>query len=230
VFDPFLRVWFDLGGVFAAANIRGGGEYGEPWHRAGMLEKKQNTLDDFAACAQRLIDDKVTDSAHLGVWGASNGGITVGGLITQHPDLVRAAVIQVGVLDVVRSELEPNGVFNVTEYGTVRNPAEYRAIRAYSPYQNVRDHVPYPAVLLLAGENDHRVASWHAKKMAARLEAATSSGRPILLRTSATAGHGFGTAFGERLQERADILSFLADQLGAAAGSSSAPAHKAKKR
>jgi prolyl oligopeptidase len=138
-----------------------------------------------------------------------------GGLVTQHPELAHAAVLQVGVLDVVRSENEANGRFNVTEYGTVKDPAQYRAIRAYSPYQNVRDGTAYPAVLLLAGENDHRVASWHAKKMSARLQAATTSDRPILLRTSATAGHGFGTSFDEQLQLEADVFSFFADQLGA---------------
>lgn len=214
-FDPFLRAWFDRGGAFVVANVRGGGEYGEPWHRAGMLEKKQNTLDDFAACAEYLVREKYTDPAHLGVWGISNGGITAGGILTQHPDLMRAAVLQVGVLDVVRSENEPNGAFNVTEYGTVKDPAQYRAIRAYSPYQNVREGTGYPAVLLLAGENDHRVASWHAKKMTARLQAATTSDHPILLRTSATAGHGMGTSFDERLQLEADVFSFFADQLGA---------------
>jgi prolyl oligopeptidase len=212
--DPYLRSWFDRGGAYAVANIRGGGEYGEPWHRAGMLLNKQNVLDDFAACAQFLIGNHYTTSNHLGVWGISNGGITAGGFITQHPGLARAAVINVGVLDVIRSELEPNGAFNVTEYGTVNNPEQFAALYGYSPYHHVEKGVKYPAVLMTAGENDHRVASWHAKKMAAKLQLNTASPNPILLKVSTTAGHGFGTSFDERLQDSANTFAFFYDQLG----------------
>jgi prolyl oligopeptidase len=213
-FDPILRSWFDRGGAYAVANIRGGGEYGEPWHQAGMLLKKQNVLDDFAACAQFLIDNHYTNSSKLGVWGISNGGITAGGFITQHPALARAAVINVGVLDSLRSELEPNGEFNVTEYGTIKDPRQFAALYAYSPYHHVERGAKYPAVLITAGENDHRVASWHGKKMTAKLQFDSASNHPVLLKVSTTAGHGFGTSFDERLQNNADTYAFFYDQLG----------------
>jgi prolyl oligopeptidase len=212
--DPLLRSWFDRGGAYAVANIRGGGEYGEPWHRAGMLLNKQNVIDDFAACAQFLIDNHYTNSSKLGVWGISNGGITAGGFITQHPKLARAAVINVGVLDALRSELEPNGEFNVTEFGTVKDPEQFAVLLAYSPYHHVERGVKYPAVLLTAGENDHRVASWHGKKMAAELQYDSASNHPVLLKVSMTAGHGFGTSFDERLQNSADTFAFFYQELG----------------
>lgn len=215
--DIYLRSWFNRGGIYAVAHVRGGGEYGEPWHLAGMLLNKQNVIDDFAACARFLIDHKYCSPATLGVFGASNGGITIGGLITQHPDIARAAAIFSGVLDVLRSELEANGEFNTTEYGSVRNPEQFLAKYGYSPYHHVTDGVKYPAVLITAGKNDHRVASWHGKKMAARLQAATSSGPPVLLTVSTTAGHGFGTAFAERLKNEATLYTFFYDQLATGA-------------
>jgi prolyl oligopeptidase len=211
--DIYLRSWFNRGGIYAIAHVRGGGEYGEPWHQAGMLLNKQNVIDDFAACAKFLADQKYCSPATLGVFGGSNGGITIGGLITQHPDLSRAAAIYSGVLDVLRAELEPNGEFNTTEYGSVKNREQFLAKYGYSPYHHVTDGVKYPAVLIAAGENDHRVASWHGKKMAARLQAATSSGLPVLLTVSTTAGHGFGTAFAERLKNEATLYTFFYDQL-----------------
>jgi prolyl oligopeptidase len=211
--DPYLKVWFDRGGIYAIANVRGGGEYGEPWHKAGSLMRKQTTIDDFAAAARMLSEKKYTSPAHLGAWGGSAGGITVGGLITQYPDQVKAACIVVGMLDALRTELEPNGEFNTTEFGTVKDPEQFKALLGYSPYHRVKPGTPYPAVLLMTGENDNRVASWHSKKMAAALQAATTSRNPVLLRVSDTAGHGIGTAFEERLNERADMFSFFFDQL-----------------
>ena len=212
-FSPLTRFWLDWGGTFAVANVRGGGEFGEPWHLAGNLTKKQNVFDDFAACAQFLVDGKYTRPEKLAIMGGSNGGLLMGAMITQHPELFRAVVSQVGMFDALRWETQPNGAFNVTEFGTVKDPEQFRALYAYSPYLNVRDGVAYPAVLLTAGDNDGRVAPHESRKMAARLQAATGSSRPILLRTEATAGHGIGTALATRIAEEADVYAFLVHEL-----------------
>src|SRR5205823_2187061 len=153
-FSPLRRLWLDWGGVFAVANVRGGGEFGEPWHLAGNLTKKQNVFDDFAACAQFLIDHKYTRPDKLAILGGSNGGLLMGATLTQHPDLVRAVVSEVGIYDALHWEEQPNGAFNVTEFGSVKNPDQFRALHAYSPYNNVKEGIAYPAVLLTAGEND----------------------------------------------------------------------------
>ena len=213
-FSPLRRLWLDWGGVYAVANVRGGGEFGEPWHLAGNLTKKQNVFDDFAACAQFLIDHKYTRPDKLAILGGSNGGLLMGATLTQHPELVRAVVSAVGIYDALHWEEQPNGAFNVTEFGSVKNPDQFRALFAYSPYNNVKEGIAYPAVLLTAGENDGRVAPYESRKMAARLQAATSSPRPILLRTEATAGHGIGTALATRIEEEADIYAFLVGELG----------------
>lgn len=213
-FDVARRVWFDQGGVYVVANLRGGGEYGEGWHRAGNLTRKQNVFDDFAACAEFLIRSNYTRPAKLSIQGGSNGGLLMGALLTQRPELFQAVVSHVGIYDSLRVELDPNGVFNITEFGTVTDPDQYRALRAYSPYHHVRDGIDYPAVLLLTGEKDGRVNPAHSRKMAARLQAATKSSRPILLRTSGSTGHGAGTPFSARVAELADVYSFLFDQLG----------------
>lgn len=208
------RIWLDQGGISATANLRGGGEYGEEWHKAGNLTHKQNVFDDFIACAQFLVDRKYTSPAHLGIIGGSNGGLLMGAAFTQRPDLFRAVVSFVGIYDMLRVELDPNGAFNVTEYGTVKDPAQFKALYAYSPYHHVKDGTAYPAILFLTGENDHRVNPMQSRKMTARLQAATSSDRPILLRTSSTAGHGIGTALDEEIEQGADFFSFLFEQLG----------------
>jgi prolyl oligopeptidase len=213
-FSPLRRLWLDWGGVYAVANVRGGGEFGEPWHLAGNLTKKQNVFDDFAACAQFLIDRKYTRTDKLAILGGSNGGLLMGATLTQHPDLVRAVVSAVGIYDALHWEEQPNGAFNVTEFGSVKNADQFRALFAYSPYNNVKEGVAYPAVLLTAGDNDGRVAPYESRKMAARLQAATSSPRPVLLRTEATAGHGIGTALATRIEEEADIYAFLVGKLG----------------
>jgi prolyl oligopeptidase len=210
----FTRAWLDQGGVYVIANLRGGGEYGEEWHQQGRLTKKQNVFDDFIACAEHLIERKYTSTAHLAILGGSNGGLLMGAAFVQRPDLFRAVVSYVGIYDMLRVELDPNGAFNVTEFGTVKNPDQFKALYAYSPYHHVKDGTAYPAILFLTGENDHRVNPMESRKMTARLQAATSSGRPILLRTSSNAGHGIGTAADERIEEDADVLSFLFDQLG----------------
>jgi len=210
----FNRIWLDHGGVYAIANLRGGGEYGEEWHQGGRLTTKQNVFDDFIACAQHLIERKYTSPAHLAIVGGSNGGLLMGAAFTQRPDLFRAVVSYVGIYDMLRVELDPNGQFNVTEFGTVKDPAQFKALYAYSPSHHVKDGTAYPAIIFPTGENDHRVNPMQSRKMTARLQAASSSGHPILLRTSASAGHGIGTALDEGIEEEADVLSFLFDQLG----------------
>ena len=210
---PVGRVWLDQGGIFVVANIRGGNEYGEEWHKAGNLTRKQNVFDDFIACAGYLVDQKYTSPAHLAILGGSNGGLLMGAAFTQRPDLFRAVVSFVGIYDMLRVELDPNGAFNVTEFGTVNNPEQFKALYAYSPYHHVKDGTAYPAILMATGENDHRVNPMESRKMIARLQAADSSGHPILLRTSASSGHGFGTGLDERIEEDADMLAFLIDQL-----------------
>ncbi len=208
------RVWLDHGGVWVVANIRGGGEYGEAWHVAGNLTRKQNVFDDFAAVAQSLIDSQITAPAHLAIEGGSNGGLLMGAALTQHPDLFRAVVTHVGIYDMLRVELDPNGLFNVTEFGTVKDPAQFAALYAYSPYHHVIDGTAYPAVLLMAGEHDGRVNPMQSKKMAARLQAATGSDQPVLLLTSAQSGHGMGTALSVAIDQSADSMAFLFDRLG----------------
>jgi prolyl oligopeptidase len=212
-FSPLLRLWLDYGGVYAVANVRGGGEYGEPWHLAGNLTHKQNVFDDFAASIKMLIDRKYTRPDRAAIMGGSNGGLTMGATLVQHPQLIRAVVSEVGVYDPLRWELQPNGAFNVTEFGSIKDEAQFRALYAYSPFANVRDGVAYPAVLFTSGANDGRVAPHESRKMTARLQAATSSSNPILLRTEAAAGHGIGTALSIRVEEETDIYAFLIDQL-----------------
>jgi prolyl oligopeptidase len=210
----FARLWLDQGGVYVDANLRGGAEYGEEWHAAGNLTHKQNVFDDFLASAQYLIDQKYTSPEHLAILGGSNGGLLMGAAFTERPDLFRAVVSEVGIYDMLRVELDPNGAFNVTEFGTVKDPEQFKALYAYSPYHHVKDGVAYPAIYMPTGENDHRVNPMQSRKMAARLQAASRSGHPILLRTSSAAGHGFGTALDEQIEEEADTFSFLFDQLG----------------
>jgi prolyl oligopeptidase len=208
------RLWLDRGGVYVVANLRGGGEYGEEWHLAGNLTKKQNVFDDFLASARHLIMRRYTSAERLAIEGGSNGGLLMGAALTQAPRLFRAVVSHVGIYDSLREELEPNGAFNVTEFGTVKDPAQFKALRAYSPYHNVKDGTAYPAVFLLTGEHDGRVAPHNSRKMAARLQAATSSTHPVLLRVSMDSGHGMGTALSEKIEESADVHAFLVDQLG----------------
>lgn len=213
-FDSTHRIWFDAGGVYVVANLRGGGEYGEQWHKAGNLTHKQHVFDDFIAAAEHLIERRYTNPSKLAVEGGSNGGLLMGAFLTQRPELARAVVAHVGIHDMLRVELDPNGQFNVTEFGTVKDPEQFKALFAYSPFHHVRDGVNYPAVLLTTGENDGRVNPAQSRKMAARLQAATTSGLPILFRSTATAGHGIGSSLKDRIAEQADVLAFLFNQLG----------------
>jgi prolyl oligopeptidase len=201
-------IWLEQGGVYAVANIRGGGEYGEEWHRAGNLANKQNCFDDFIACADHLVKTRITSRDKLAIMGGSNGGLLMGAVVTQRPDLAKAVIAAVPVMDSLRSETTTNGVFNITEYGSVEAPEMFTALLAYSPYHNVVDGVDYPAVLLTAGEFDPRVDAWHAKKMTARLQAASASEEPILLRME-SGGHGVGQSLDHRVDLIADYYTFL---------------------
>jgi prolyl oligopeptidase len=213
-YESSLKLWLEQGGVYAEANLRGGGEFGEEWHEAGRLTKKQNVFDDFIACAQLLIDLKYTSREKLSIEGGSNGGLLMGAALTQRPDLFRAVVSHVGIYDMLRVELSPNGAFNVTEFGSVKDPEQFKAFYAYSPYHHVKNGAAYPAILLLTGDNDGRVDPANSRKMCARLQAATKSNLPVMLRTEAQAGHGIGTALSTQIAERADVYAFLFDQLG----------------
>jgi prolyl oligopeptidase len=213
-FRSWLLAWLEQGGIYAVANIRGGGEFGDKWHTEGNLTHKQNVFDDFYACAQHMVDAKYTSPAHLAIQGGSNGGLLMGALVVQHPDAFKAVVSSVGIYDMLRLERDSNGAFNVTEYGSVNDPKQFDALYAYSPYHHVKDGVAYPATLFMTGENDPRVAPYHSRKMVARLQAATSSDAPILLRTSANTGHGIGTPLAAQIEETTDMDAFLFQELG----------------
>jgi prolyl oligopeptidase len=212
-FRALNRVLLDHGFVVATANIRGGGEYGEEWHRQGNLTNKQNVFDDFAAALEFMIDEHYTSSPKLAIIGGSNGGLLMGATLTQHPDLMQCVVSSVGIYDMLRVELSPNGAFNVTEFGTVKNPDHFKALLAYSPYHNVKDGVRYPAVLFLTGANDPRVDPMQSRKMTARLQAADPEGT-FLLRTSDDSGHGGDTPLSERIAQQTDIFAFIFAKLG----------------
>jgi prolyl oligopeptidase len=213
-FSPERRILFDRGFIVVEANLRGGGEYGEAWHKAGNLANKQNVFDDFTAELQFMIEMKYTSPEHLAIMGGSNGGLLMGAELTQHPELMKAVVSSVGIYDMLRVELSPNGAFNVPEFGTVKDEKLFKAMYAYSPYHHVKDGTKYPAVLFLTGANDPRVDPMQSRKMTARLQTATMSGLPVLLRTSASSGHGLDTSLSERVEEYVDIYSFLFAELG----------------
>ncbi len=214
-FAAARSLWLEHGGVYVVANLRGGGEFGEEWHKAGALTNKQNVFDDFTACAQWLIDKKYTQPSKLAAEGGSNGGLLMGAFLTQHPEMARAVVSHVGIYDSLRTELEPNGAFNVTEFGSVEDADQFKALAAYSPYHHVKEGVRYPSLLLLTGDNDGRVNPYNSRKFAARLQAASRDPfpSPVLLRTTSSAGHGIGSSLDERISEQADVYAFLFDQL-----------------
>ena len=213
-FSNLRRIWIDQGGVYAQANLRGGGEFGEQWHKEGMLTNKQNVFDDFAAVIQYLIAAGYTKPEKLAIIGGSNGGLLMGAMITQHPKLCKVVISSVGIYDMLRVELAPNGQFNIPEFGTVKVPKQFRALYAYSPYHNVKDGTVYPSILFSTGANDPRVDPMHSRKMTARLQEATSSGRPILLRTSSETGHGLATPLSEQIEESVHYHAFLLSELG----------------
>jgi prolyl oligopeptidase len=205
--------WVLEGGLFAVAVLRGGGEYGEEWHQAGMLEKKQNVFDDFIAAGEYLIREGYTRSERLGIWGRSNGGLLVGAALVQRPDLFQAVVCQVPLLDMLRYHLFRIARLWIPEYGSAEDPAQAEFLWAYSPYHHVTPGVEYPAVLFTTAESDSRVDPLHARKMAALLQA-TPTSRPVLLRVETEAGHGVGIPLAKLIVEQTDIWTFLAWQLG----------------
>jgi len=213
-FLPTMRVWYDRGGIYAVAHVRGGGEYGETWHKAGQKLNKQNSIDDFIACAEYLIAQGYTRPEKLAGQGTSAGGIVIGGALVQRPDLWAAMIIRVGVTNTLRNEVTESGAVNVAEHGSVTDEDGFKALLSADAYLQVKDGVAYGAVLLTTGLNDPRVVLWQATKMTARLQTATSSGKPVLLRVEEHGGHGFGSTRGQDDAETADRLAFLLSQFG----------------
>ncbi|GDX40088.1 prolyl endopeptidase [Armatimonadota bacterium] len=213
-FSANIAMWAENGGVYAIANLRGGGEYGEAWHRAGMLEKKQNVFDDFIAAGEWLIANRYTNSKRLAIMGGSNGGLLVGAALTQRPDLFRAVICAVPLLDMVRFHKFLIARFWVPEYGSAENPEQFKYIHAYSPYHNVKKGTEYPATMFVTGDADTRVAPLHARKMAALLQWANGSDKPILLHYDTKAGHSGGKPINKVIEDAADEQGFLYWQLG----------------
>ncbi|MGH7499190.1 MAG: prolyl oligopeptidase family serine peptidase [Gemmatimonadales bacterium] len=213
-FSRSLLLWLERGGVVAIPNVRGGGEYGETWHQQGMMAKKQNSFDDFIAAAEWLIAEGYTRPGRLAAAGGSNGGLLMGAVLTQRPDLFGAMVVQVPLLDMLRYHLFLIARLWIPEYGSPDEPDQFAWLRAYSPYHHVREGTRYPAVLLATAESDTRVDPMHARKMTARLQASTASGRPVLLRLEARAGHGAGKPLSKVLDELTDTWTFVFSEVG----------------
>jgi prolyl oligopeptidase len=213
-FSRSLLLWLEHGGVLAVPNIRGGGEYGEQWHQSGILGNKQNSFDDFIGAAEWLIRERYTRPERLAAAGGSNGGLLVGSVLTQRPDLFRAVLVQVPLLDMLRYHQFLIARLWIPEYGSAEDATQFQWLRAYSPYHRVRDGVAYPAVLLATAESDTRVDPMHARKMAARLQAANASDRPILLRLESQAGHGAGKPLAKVIDELTDSWTFVFSELG----------------
>jgi prolyl oligopeptidase len=215
-FRAEAAAWVERGGIYAVANLRGGGEFGEAWHKAGMLDKKQNVFDDFIAAAEWLIKNKYTNPQKLAIWGGSNGGLLVGSVLTQRPELFRAVICDHPDLDMVRyyKWTRNNNPPALLEYGNAADPEQFKFLYAYSPYQHVKEGTKYPAVLLTSGDADTRVPPEQARKMTARLQAATTSGNPVLLLYDTKAGHSGGRPFSQAVDELALKLAFVAWQLG----------------
>ena len=217
-FNRSAYLWLEHGGVYAVANLRGGAEFGEDWHRAGMLDKKQNVFDDFIAAAEYLISEKYTDKDHLAIQGGSNGGLLMGAMITQRPDLFRAVVCAVPLLDMLRYQNFQIAKLWIPEYGSAEDPKQFDWLYAYSPYHHVKAGAEYPAILFITADTDTRVDPMHAKKMAALMQAEAKNGaskeRPILLRIETKAGHGAGKPVTKQIEEGTDTYSFLFWQLG----------------
>ena len=217
-FNRSMYLWMEHGGIYAVANLRGGSEFGEDWHRAGMLEKKQNVFDDFIAAGEYLIAQKYTDKDHLAIQGGSNGGLLMGAMITQRPDLFRAVVCAVPLLDMLRYQNFQIAKLWIPEYGSSEDAKQFEWLYAYSPYHHVKPGQEYPAILFMTGDTDTRVDPMHAKKMAALMQAEAKNGasrdKPILLRIETKAGHGQGKPVTKQIEESTDMYSFLFWQLG----------------
>lgn len=215
-FYGWLQLWLEHGGVYADAGLRGGSEFGEQWHHAGMLEHKQNVFDDFIAAGEYLIAQKYTDREHLGIYGRSNGGLLTGAALTQRPDLFRAVICGVPLLDMLRYQNFQIARLWIPEYGTAEKPEQFAFLSKYSPYQHVQEKTQYPGILIFTSDGDTRVDPLHARKMTAKLQAEATNGpeRPILLRIEPKAGHGSGKPISKQVEEWADIMTFLFWQLG----------------
>ncbi len=220
-FSRRMILFVEQGGIYALANIRGGGEYGERWHLEGNLTKKQNVFDDFQAAADYLVQKRYTQHEKLAIIGGSNGGLLMGATFTQRPDICRAVVSSVGIYDMLRVEISANGAFNVTEFGTVKDKAQFDALLAYSPYHHVKAGQVYPSILFTTGANDPRVDPMQSRKMTAALQAAQADipaerggGAPVLLRTSSNTGHGMGSPLSARIEQTVDTFGFIFEQLG----------------
>jgi prolyl oligopeptidase len=219
---PGVAAWVEAGGLFALPNLRGGGEYGERWHRDGMLERKQNVFDDFHSAAEALVSQGWTSARHLGASGGSNGGLLTGAALTQRPELFAAVFCAVPLLDMLRYQNFLIARFWIAEYGTAEDATQYRWLRAYSPYHHVRAGAKYPAILFTTAEGDSRVDPMHARKMAALMQAATASDPRalVLLRVERDAGHGVGKPLDKQVDDLADQYSFFAWRLGLVWGAS----------
>jgi prolyl oligopeptidase len=213
-FTPEAVITAERGGIYAVVNLRGGGEYGEEWHRAGMLANKQNVFDDFIASAEWLIAQNYTTPGRLGIVGASNGGLLVGAALTQRPDLFSAVICEYPLLDMIRYHKFLVAQYWVPEYGSADDSAQFQTLLSYSPYHNVKEGTPYPAVLFITGDSDTRVAPLHARKMTARVQAASSSGRPVLLLYDTKAGHAGGVPVNKQIEDLANALQFFFSQAG----------------
>jgi prolyl oligopeptidase len=213
-FSVWNLAWMELGGIFAVANLRGGGEYGKPWHQAGTKQQKQNVFDDFIAAGEWLIANRYTAPGKLGISGRSNGGLLTGACVTQRPDLYGAVLVTVGVLDMLRFHKFTIGWAWVSDYGSPDDPEDFKALLAYSPYHNTRPGELYPPVLISTGDHDDRVFPAHSFKFAAALQAAQGGEAPVLLRVETRAGHGVGKPTSLLIQEAADMAAFLAENLG----------------
>jgi prolyl oligopeptidase len=212
-FSTRAVAWAEQGGVYAVPNLRGGGEFGEKWHRAGMLESKQNVFDDFIAAGEYLIREHYTSREHLGIGGGSNGGLLVTAVATQRPDLMKAVICSFPLIDMLRYHQFLVGSFWVPEYGSSADPAQFKWLYAYSPYQHVKKGTKYPAVLFITGDADTRVAPLHARKMTALMQASTGSDNPILLRYHTASGHSGGEPLPEQVKNESESLGFLWWQL-----------------
>jgi prolyl oligopeptidase len=213
-FKPEWLAWMERGGLLAVASLRGGGEYGKAWHDAGRLANKQNVFDDFAACARWLAASGWTRADRIGITGRSNGGLLVGATLTQHPELLGAAVAEVGVMDMLRFHRFTIGHAWTSDYGSPDDPEQFRVLAAYSPLHNIRDGVAYPPTLVTTGDHDDRVVPGHSLKFAAALQAAQAGDAPVLIRVDTDAGHGLGKPISKLIDERADVLAFLELALG----------------
>ena len=208
-FSVTRLAWMEMGGIYAVANLRGGGEYGKEWHKAGTKLQKQNVFDDFIAGAEYLIEKRYTNSSKLSIFGGSNGGLLVGAVVNQRPELFGAAIPAVGVMDMLRFHKFTAGRFWTDDYGSSENPEEFQALLAYSPYHNVKDGTKYPGILVTTADTDDRVVPGHSFKYAARIQEAQVGDAPVLIRIETRAGHGAGVPTDKVIADYADRWAFL---------------------